>query len=212
MRKKIDRRQAKTWAALRQALMALIRRKGFDAITVQEILDKADVGRSTFYAHCTGKVDLLRKSVRQLREELFAAHAKHAAGERTHAAPPPFAYSRFMLDHLDANRDLYYNVVHTRGGDIVLSEIRRLVADFAREDLASFGISPGVNAGERRAQRPRFGEEGAVADADLQDRSRRARGHRLQQPLPVLFPGSGRHREHGATVPPVRVACKPRAP
>jgi AcrR family transcriptional regulator len=120
--------------------MSLIREKGFDAITVQEILDRADVGRSTFYAHTTGKVDLLRKSVRQLRSELLAQTlTKEKSGTGV-----MLSYSRFMIDHLDSNRDLYYNVVHTRGGDVVLKEIRNLVADFAREDLGAYGIAPGV--------------------------------------------------------------------
>jgi AcrR family transcriptional regulator len=141
MAKSPDRRQAKSWAALRTALMSLIREKGFDAITVQEILDRADIGRSTFYAHTTGKIDLLRKSVRQLRSELLAQTPAKKMGS---IGAKPLSYSRFMIDHLDANRDLYYNVVHTRGGDVVLKEIRTLVADFAREDLVAFGIAPGV--------------------------------------------------------------------
>jgi AcrR family transcriptional regulator len=141
MAKAPDRRQAKSWTALRRALMSLIREKGFDAITVQEILDRADVGRSTFYVHTTGKVDLLRKSVRQLRSELLAQMVAKDNGGNVER---PLSYSRFMIDHLDANRDLYYNVVHTRGGEVVLKEIRNLVADFAREDLVAYGIAPGV--------------------------------------------------------------------
>jgi AcrR family transcriptional regulator len=141
MAKAPDRRQAKSWTALRKALMSLIREKGFDAITVQEILDRADVGRSTLYAHTTGKVDLLRKSVRQLRSELLA---QTLAKEKSGTSFRPLAYSRFMIDHLDANRDLYYNVVHTRGGEVVLKEIRNLVADFAREDLVAYGVAPGI--------------------------------------------------------------------
>lgn len=56
---KSDRRVRKTRQSLREALLQLLLEKPYDQITVQEILDKADVGRSTFYAHFKDKDDLL---------------------------------------------------------------------------------------------------------------------------------------------------------
>ena len=58
-KKSNDRRVNRTHRRLHDALMSLIHEKGFDAVTVQEILDRADVGRSTFYAHFMNKTDLL---------------------------------------------------------------------------------------------------------------------------------------------------------
>jgi len=49
--KKSDRRIGRTRRLMHEALMALIVEKGYEAVTVQDILDRADVGRSTFYAH-----------------------------------------------------------------------------------------------------------------------------------------------------------------
>lgn len=58
--KKLDRRVQRTRHLLRAALMALIEEKDYDDITVQAILDRANVGRSTFYLHYSGgKEDLL---------------------------------------------------------------------------------------------------------------------------------------------------------
>ena len=54
-----DRRKLKTVAALRSALLQLIVEKHYDAITVQDIIDRANVGRSTFYTHFRDKEDLL---------------------------------------------------------------------------------------------------------------------------------------------------------
>lgn len=59
MAQKVDRRVRKTKRLLKSALLELIMEKGYDAITVQDILDRADVGRSTFYAHFNAKDDLL---------------------------------------------------------------------------------------------------------------------------------------------------------
>lgn len=55
----LDRRVQRTRQLLKDALIALITEKGFDLITIQELLDKANVGRSTFYLHYENKNDLL---------------------------------------------------------------------------------------------------------------------------------------------------------
>lgn len=54
-----DRRVRRTRQLLREALMELTLEHGYDRVTVQDILDRADVGRSTFYAHYRDKDDLL---------------------------------------------------------------------------------------------------------------------------------------------------------
>ena len=54
-----DRRVRRTQKSLHQALIALLLEKNYDTITVQEVLDRADVGRSTFYAHFQSKDELL---------------------------------------------------------------------------------------------------------------------------------------------------------
>jgi AcrR family transcriptional regulator len=55
---KPDRRVARTRQLLQKALMELLGERGYDAVTVQHIVDRANVGRTTFYAHFTSKVDL----------------------------------------------------------------------------------------------------------------------------------------------------------
>ena len=54
-----DRRVGKTRKALKEALTDLILEKGYEGVTVQDVIDRADVGRSTFYAHFVDKDGLL---------------------------------------------------------------------------------------------------------------------------------------------------------
>ena len=68
-----DRRVQRTQQLLRAALLSLIEEKGFEALTVQEIIDRANVGRATFYAHFDRKEDLLVSELDGLRLALKRA-------------------------------------------------------------------------------------------------------------------------------------------
>lgn len=68
----VDRRSARTSATLQHALMSLILEKRYEAITIKDICDAADVGRSTFYAHYKNKDDLKRRGLEHLRSVLVA--------------------------------------------------------------------------------------------------------------------------------------------
>ena len=59
LKKKTDARVRRTRDALGDALVALMQEKPFETITVQDVLDRAHVGRSTFYSHYSDKDDLL---------------------------------------------------------------------------------------------------------------------------------------------------------
>jgi AcrR family transcriptional regulator len=133
---RIDRRSARTRRLLHHALMQLIVRKDYESITIQDLLDEADVGRSTFYAHYAGKDDLLRKGFEQLRAELTAACDR--------AGPAPLAFSSAMFVHAERYKDIYRALVGGRGNGIVLGEIRRVLLEFVEPQLkrASNGKVP----------------------------------------------------------------------
>ena len=61
-----DRRVLRTQQLLQTALISLIQEKGFEALSVQDIIDRANVGRATFYAHFDNKEDLLVSGSRDL--------------------------------------------------------------------------------------------------------------------------------------------------
>jgi AcrR family transcriptional regulator len=131
----IDRRVARTRRALHEALIRLIKRKGYDALTVQEIIDEADIGRATFYAHYRGKDDLLRGGFERLRGELKAARREARQGERDR----PLTFSLAMFEHACTYRDVYRAMLGGQGSIIAINEIRRVLAELVKEDLSEVG-------------------------------------------------------------------------
>ena len=83
LQKKTDARVRRTRDALGDALIALMQEKPFDAITVQDVLDRARVGRSTFYAHFSDKDDLLMSDADEFYERLsMGLSARGEASDR----------------------------------------------------------------------------------------------------------------------------------
>ena len=85
-KKKVDRRVRKTRDALGDALITLIQEKPFDSITIQQVLDRAGVGRSTFYAHYSGKEDLFLTDVEEFFEMM--AMALSGQGDKSNRVAP----------------------------------------------------------------------------------------------------------------------------
>ena len=76
-KKKTDARVRRTRDALGDALIALMQEKPFDTITVQEVLDRAHVSRSTFYSHYSDKDDLLMSDAEEFFEAISMALSAH---------------------------------------------------------------------------------------------------------------------------------------
>lgn len=135
----VDRRVARTQAAMRGALIRLLRRKDYASITVQEILDEANIGRSTFYAHCSNKDQLVQLSFRLLRSELSA----ETPSPHSECAPLlPFALP--VIRHLAEHRVLYGAFGGGRAGELILGELRQLVLELARCDLKHLATGDGI--------------------------------------------------------------------
>lgn len=78
---RLDRRQQKTRNAIFNAFSELLKNKNFNNITVQEIIDKANIGRSTFYSHFETKDDLLKEMCTDIFTHIFSDELKM---EKTH--------------------------------------------------------------------------------------------------------------------------------
>ena len=135
MQKGIDRRTVRTRRALHEALMRLVLEKGYDVLTVQDIIDEADVGRSTFYAHFQGKDQLLRGGFEAFRREL--AHALPSGTEHPPDADDALAEAGLALfAHAGQSRHIHKAMLDGRGGAIVERAFRQLVTETFRACLA----------------------------------------------------------------------------
>jgi AcrR family transcriptional regulator len=139
----MDRRSERTRQALHQTLMRLIVERGYDELSVSDIVDAANVGRSTFYSHFTDKDDLLRGMAGTLRTILVAQHAIMAAGA-TSPDSRVLGFTRFMTQHLKDQRVLYQALMGSRAGPMVLDSIRHGLCDIVRKELPSDPPSAGL--------------------------------------------------------------------
>jgi len=117
--------------ALRDALIVLMQERGWDNLSVQDICDAANVGRSTFYNHFADKEDLLVKGFADLSAALTGAVARRAG-----AAPAPLAFVHGLLEHVGENLRLTQAFVGLRSGHFVARQFRHMVLELVQEDLA----------------------------------------------------------------------------
>jgi AcrR family transcriptional regulator len=141
---KLDRRVERTRQRLREALLSLIVERGYEKVTVQDVLDRAEIGRATFYKHFRSKEDLLGSGIEQLRAHLLKEWKSggSAAGTRSVAR---LGFTLALFQHVDSHRRLYKAIVGRESGVIVERKMRRMLADLVREDLKS-RKSAGQNA------------------------------------------------------------------
>ena len=132
----IDRRSLRTKATLQHALNSLVRKKDYEAITIKDICDAANVGRSTFYAHYTSKDDLKRRGFDKLRKELVDRQ-REALATAANEGDRSLGFSLTMFEHARDHVDQYRVLVGGRGGAVSLGRIRQILADLVRDELAA---------------------------------------------------------------------------
>jgi AcrR family transcriptional regulator len=137
-KRSIDRRVARTRKTLHHALISLILEKDYDAITIEEICDAANVGRSTFYAHYTSKDDLHQSGIENLRRVL-AERRTVALASAVDVRGQSLSFIRTLFEHAYDHKHLFCALAGRRGGTVALAAIRRIISDAVREELAMTG-------------------------------------------------------------------------
>jgi AcrR family transcriptional regulator len=127
-----DRRVQKTEALLREALAALIREKPYDDIVIKEILDRANVGRSTFYAHFRDKDDLLLSGIQDMLRS-----ARPAGGVRGPAKPCERLvwFSLPIFEHIEQHRRTGGATMGSRGRLAMHEHLQHAIAELIEDDV-----------------------------------------------------------------------------
>ena len=137
---KLDRRAQRTREQLQQALTELLAEKTYDSITIQDITERANVGRTTFYAHFHSKDDLYLQGH-------FAIVARLGHDSLTIdqlLAPDPPAYLVKMFEFLAQDRSRYFDLVQSNDALIFLREVRKHATEIIERCLRdAFQEQPG---------------------------------------------------------------------
>ena len=128
--KRTDRRIQRTRGLLQEALVELILEKGYEAITIQDILDRANVGRSTFYEHFYDKDDLLLSGFEHLRDDF----EQYLAGQGI-SDDSPWQLSLSMFRHAEEHRQLYQAMAGKQGGNMAVGHIQKYLTRYLYDHL-----------------------------------------------------------------------------
>ena len=136
-----DRRIQRTRQALRNALLQLVKEKGYDSILVEEITQRANLGRATFYLHYKDKEDLLvdvfseiaKEKSRALLEIPFSAWITDWGTtdptNENNTVPPPL----LVFQHVAENSDIYRIIFKSEKADRIIERIRKIITQSITE-------------------------------------------------------------------------------
>ena len=137
-----ERRRLQTRKLLIQTTLKLILEKGYDAISIQDITDRADLGRGTFYIHFKDKEEVVWTAFRDLFQEL-----EREAHQQLDRGLPQVEYYGFLniFRHAEKNRDLYRVMLGSHGSAVLTGRVQDYLANVFLYDIRNAPAPPEVN-------------------------------------------------------------------
>src|SRR5204863_8663670 len=120
---KVDRRTKRTRELLQKALIELISERGYDALTIQEIVDRANLGRTTFYLHYNSK-DELFMSCHETIVSQFHLGLFHPLSRKELLSSEIPSEMTGAYHHLEEGRALLYPIFEGKDNQLILRQIR----------------------------------------------------------------------------------------
>ncbi len=133
--RKPDRRIQKTRTLLRDALISLIAERGYDTISIQDIANRANVSRATFYLHYKDKEDLLFKSNQEIYDELVRDIPTPSRRELQQKGETLFWADASDFEHVHAHHAFYATMLGERGVWRYIAKVLDFSADVHEHKL-----------------------------------------------------------------------------
>lgn len=133
-----ERRKQRTRARLQEAMLVMVQEKGVESITIQEITDRADLGRGTFYFHFDDKEDLLWSIVED-RIHVTERQVIEDFGGKLPVQPEYFAYLN-MFRHVEQHADVYRLLVGDKGSQGIANRARAYLVEETLRDMKKFAV------------------------------------------------------------------------
>ena len=132
----MDRRQRKTRQAIYDAFTTLLEKKNYSNITVQDIIDEADVGRSTFYSHFETKDELLKSLCTEIFNHVFseklAKESTHDFSDRDKELKGEITH---ILYHLKDSRSYIKRILSSESGEVFMAYFKGYLEELFKNEL-----------------------------------------------------------------------------
>jgi len=127
---KQDRRSRRTRQLVTEAMAELLQEKRYEDITVRDILDRAGIGSSTFYAHYFDKEDVQTSLIKQLFEQLLQQLLRRSG--RREVVP-----SLELFRHVQQNVPQFQALIGSRSGEALWKVVETTMSQMIEEELPS---------------------------------------------------------------------------
>ncbi|MGC9357012.1 MAG: TetR/AcrR family transcriptional regulator [Anaerolineae bacterium] len=141
MKHRVDRRVQRTRKALQEALLSLIMEKRYNPITVEEIAERANVGRTTFYLHYQDKDDLLLEVTGDFADEVQEAFLVRLEETTVHVED----VAAVLFNLAEEHSDMYWAIISGRCGSRVLEQFRKIFVSLFKRIIQAQVDASGEN-------------------------------------------------------------------
>lgn len=132
MNDKNDRRSQRTRQLIGDAFVDLLLEKGYEAMSIRDVIERANVGRSTFYSHFKDKEELFASQLDRLLETL----SRHLP---LHVEQNPYFPSLGLFQHIQEQQKLFRALAWTSGMDVSTRHLQKSMTEKIEEKLRSDG-------------------------------------------------------------------------